>query len=108
MAKRKRPRRTRGVFEKDLRTGETAARNMPLEEAIKEYGDVFQGTMTCVMCGKTEEASGEETDWRCAQIDDVSFFACPDHFPADDASRSEFANAYRAFFQACLLQDQKP
>lgn len=60
-------------------------------------------TMTCVVCGKVHESDiAIESNWRCVQVDGVSWYACPDEFPAGGASEEQFQAAYEAVFQAVL------
>ena len=52
--------------------------------------------MTCVMCGKKEQSDPRvNTQWRCIEVDDVFYYACPDEFPEDrTATKWDYARAY--------------
>lgn len=59
--------------------------------------------MTCVVCGVQLRSHPEaETNWRCLEIDDEIFHACPDEFPPDNSSKEGFAIAYQAVIACCV------
>lgn len=72
---------------------------------------VFMGElMTCILCGKEQLSNPRvESNWRAVSLNGVTFYACPDHFPADDElpedpdeRKALYTAAYRAFLQAAI------
>ena len=51
--------------------------------------------MTCVMCGRQERCVPNiSSQWRCIELENRKFYACPNEFPSDDSSAEEFKEAY--------------
>jgi hypothetical protein len=70
----------------------------------------FQGElMHCLICGEEEQSSpGKETQWRAIEWGNRLFYFCPDEFPPDDASSTEFERAYiRAFAHIQIKVSQR-
>jgi hypothetical protein len=78
---------------------------------------VFQGElMTCILCGKEEHSDPRvQSDWRAISLNGVVFYACPDHFPADQdlpedtephadvgKRKALYTAAYRVFLEAAI------
>ena len=61
----------------------------------------FQGeTAVCLMCGDVlHHNPTKRSDWRCAMLNGIPFYACTKHFPPDGASAEEFAAAYQHFLK---------
>lgn len=61
------------------------------------------GLMTCVVCGKEQHSDPDtESNWRALVLDDVTYYACTDHFPLDGASREQFRDAYIRVLEVCF------
>lgn len=60
--------------------------------------------MTCCMCGKQEQSDPKrESQWRCLEVEENAYYACPDHFPDDrTATKWDYARAYDIFIAKCL------
>ncbi len=66
----------------------------------------FQGEiMTCALCGKQEQSDPHvESQWRCIEADDIAYYVCPAHFPADGVSAEQFKTAYIKVFKTLFHQ----
>lgn len=54
--------------------------------------------MECVLCGRKQRSNPKkQSQWRAIQWGDDIHYACPKHFPPDDATAAEFSAAYRPF-----------
>ena len=66
----------------------------------------FSGqVMTCILCGVKEKSHPDPevlSDWRAVQLSSDLFYACPDEFPPDGASKEEFEAAYTRFLEAAI------
>jgi hypothetical protein len=59
--------------------------------------------MQCFICGVKEQSHpGEQSQWRCVQLDKYFYYVCPSHFPADDAPAALFKEAYEAVLEVIL------
>lgn len=76
-------------------------RSQPDLEPARDY---FRGElMTCVLCGRQEQSDpAVESDWRVMEADGVAYYACPNEFPPDGASRAEFKRAYLRFSEKVI------
>jgi len=64
----------------------------------------FQGeTMKCIVCQKVQKADPKiSLNWRAVDVDGYRYYACPDHFPPDNATAEEFEAAYMVIFNAIM------
>lgn len=61
--------------------------------------------MTCCVCGKQQRSNLRlESQWRALEIDEKLFYACPDEFPPDGASRDAFKKAYQLVIACAVSQ----
>ena len=64
--------------------------------------------MTCVVCGRTEESHPlVKSDWRYIEIDEIGFYACPEEFPSDGATKRDFQTSYEVVLSCCLNEMMK-
>lgn len=63
--------------------------------------------MHCALCNNSQQSDPEvESNWRCIrfQLKSNIYYICPTHFPADNASRDEFAEAYIRVLKTLILR----
>jgi len=54
--------------------------------------------MVCLLCGREEISNPTvSSQWRCVRLDNRTFYACPNEFPADGARAEQFMRAYKRF-----------
>lgn len=59
--------------------------------------------MICVVCGSELRSHPEvETDWRCLELDEHIFYACPKEFPHNGSMAQDFKHAYELVLSCCL------
>lgn len=61
--------------------------------------------MACVICGKKERSDPHvSSDWRMLQLDEDSFYICPDELPNEGASSAEYSKAYQVAIAFCVSE----
>lgn len=59
--------------------------------------------MTCIVCGREEMSHPEApSNWRCLEMDNKFFYACPDEFPPDHSGKERFQVAYQLVIACCV------
>lgn len=60
--------------------------------------------MRCIVCDRQQQSDPTvESEWRCIQIENDLFYACPNEFPPS-GSEQDFKEAYEIVI-ACALSD---
>jgi hypothetical protein len=64
----------------------------------------FQGEiMHCIVCDIEEMSHPDvESDWRCLDVGEEIFYACPAEFPRDRSPKEEFKTAYQLVLACCF------